>query len=163
MTQHQIDPLPEPRFDRFTRAVAAPSGRRAILKALAGGSLAAALAALGGDAADARTCTPLGRRCRRREDTCCGEGRCKNRRCRCRRGETPCGRGQCCGRESVCRKDRCVPAPPATPECETGWKICDDGSCIPPDECCDDCEADCVDRGFRGGRCAFGSCGCLIG
>lgn len=72
------------RFDRVVRALASGAGtRRTLIQAGGASLLTAALAQLGIEDAAAR-CVGLLKRCGgRKGGKCCGDGRCRGRRCRC--------------------------------------------------------------------------------
>ena len=146
------------RFDQVAKAVASGLTRRAGLRALAGGLLAAPLGLLGGRAA-AATCRERGRLCDARED-CCGAG---GGRVACR--PTGCGqqpdRRRCCGLEGAgcdeycdccgdlrcgrldptATKDRCFACKPAGEPCSGGPggvpsdDTCCTGLCVGAGEC----------------------------
>ena len=121
-------------FDTLARSLTKPAGRRVVLRALAGGAVAAAVARIGVKEA-AAGCRLVGERCKERDD-CCSNTRCKNGTCVCQSGYTNCS-GRCrdlnnsrtsCG---TCG-NRCLSS-----------EVCQSGNCCRPSFtlCTDVCQA----------------------
>lgn len=94
-------------FDNLARSLAAGATRRSALKALAGGTLAAAIAAVRRADTQAQAgiaaCSPVGRRCR-------GNAECCSRRCVEERGADRCAcrpTGDRCRSSSECCTGNC--------------------------------------------------------
>lgn len=107
------------RFDRWTKTLTTGTGsRRAALRLLAGGALAGILARLSLEEA-AAGCGKVGDKCGGDRGDCCTGARCKNGRCRCKRGWLDCdGNGRC---ENL----RTNPS-----NCGGCGTVCPSGSCI---------------------------------
>ena len=123
------------RFDRLARTVAAGGTRRAALRLLGGGVIAA-LARLGFPA-DEAAALDRDASCRGSCDQCtkdgqCCSGRCREGQCRCKeRGSCKVDRACCSGQ---CRRDgTCKPA--AAVACGTG-EPSDGEDCVPRDAAC---------------------------
>jgi hypothetical protein len=168
---HTMDDL---RFDNFARSLAMGYSRRALLRALAGGTLAALATRFGGEDAAAKppddTCQPKpGGKC---TDTipCCS-GFCDTGHCPCSGGKTLChgacvqpskfqtdkhncgACGHACPKGAKCANGKCV--------CPEGTTVCD-GTCIDLDADHDNCGA-CGEGCTYVELCSNGVCVCPEG
>jgi hypothetical protein len=122
------------RFDEYTKALATGVSRRQVIKALAGGALAAVFGARAAPAAEAApTCRVLGESCRTDATCCSGQnlfcqqiGETGARRCECETGFTACG--------GVCVSISCPPGAQFNPAtcscaCPSGTSACG-GACL---------------------------------
>jgi hypothetical protein len=123
------------RFDALTKDLATTSGRRDILRRVAGAvALAAGLGAglTSREADAARICREGGRTCREHAN-CCSEVCLKadatgRRRCACEAPFITCGTS-CCDPTQICENNHCVTPPPPC--------IAEGNSCDPNnDQCC---------------------------
>lgn len=145
------------RFDRWTRSLIAIGTRRSVTRTLLAGTLGVLLLHVGRNQADAK-CVALGKKCDKKntkKDRCC-EGRCKGKKCRCRRGREACGT-RCCAQGEICAGGLCVPpgqdnVPPGQGDCPDGADTCN-GLAVCNGNC------NCVQRFGGGTRCVGGISG----
>lgn len=100
--------MDQERFDALARAAADPASRRKVLRLLAGGAMAMALARLSGKAGAQVAATGRGR-CRDEKEACQGDNQCCSGRCRKRRCRRSPNQGRCTIERDVCRDgdERC--------------------------------------------------------
>jgi hypothetical protein len=134
------------RFDALTRALSGTTPRRQALRLLGGGALAGLLTRLGANDA-AAGCGKVGDKCERSGD-CCTGARCKNGRCRCKRGWLDCdGDGRCEDHrsdEAACGS--------CTTVCSGSTDLCCRGTCVDP-------RIDATNCGRCGVVCPTATCG----
>ena len=153
--------MDEQSFDRLAVAVDRirdRSTRRGALRALLGGSLAAAVAVLAPAATDA-ACTSLGFRCRRNGDCC--SGRCASNTCIPNTGGGCRSTGFGCGNDSDCCSGNCERS-----ICVSGGGSCNSlgfGCRLNGDCCSGRCSGNICVRDGDGGRCGPGLFACGSG
>ena len=131
------------RFDRWTKTMARGGSRRVVVRALAGGALAAGLGRLG-RAAVAAACQKKGKPCDQDQD-CCSK-RCKHGTCLCSKAGKGCtnandccssggGAGTCSGATETCCRLPGEPCQQTNPCCVDGSR-CEAPAGGGPKRCC---------------------------
>ncbi|CAA9551503.1 MAG: conserved hypothetical protein with Kelch motif [uncultured Thermomicrobiales bacterium] len=167
------------RFDDLTRALAAGTSRRRVLKGLLGGIGGGALALAGATKGDAARLRPLGANCNR--DDKCASGVCDlaTKHCACPPGQVACSHGcvdsasfqtdpaNCggCGRvclSGVCTGGVCGAGPSAVlgASCSGGGE-CASGSCV-DGVCCAEATCSGLDTACQVGVCQPGTGACSV-
>lgn len=113
--------MEDQRFDQWTRSLSAfGASRRAMTQIFAGSALAAMLARFGREDAAAK-CVKPGKKCKKKrgkKQKCCGDAKCKGKKCQCPEDQIAAG-DQCVTGRGTCVQgdDSCLDACNDSPQC----------------------------------------------